>query len=59
MCGNWFPEKEVQVDHIEECGTLKTFLDASGFLERMLCEKEGMRCVCKACHLSRRDEESD
>lgn len=57
VCSNWFPEKEVQVDHIHECGTLKTFLDASGFIERLLCEKEGMRCICKKCHLARRNEE--
>lgn len=50
LCKGWFPDKETQVDHIVPCGSLKSFSDAAGFLERMLCEVEGFRVLCNKCH---------
>jgi hypothetical protein len=51
MCGGWFAEKEIQVDHVHECGSLKSFEDISGFVERLLCEVDGLRVLCKeSCH---------
>ena len=49
-CGEIFPSKEVQVDHIEPCGELRTFDDLPGFVERMFVEKEGFQLLCKGCH---------
>lgn len=49
-CQAWFPGKEVEVDHIIPCGSLKSFADAAGFLERMLCEVDGFQVLCKGCH---------
>jgi len=46
-------KKLVHVDHIEPCGKLSSFSDASGFLERMLCESDGLRVLCEACHALR------
>ena len=43
-------KKLVHVDHIEPCGKLSSFADASGFLERMLCEADGLRVLCSVCH---------
>lgn len=49
-CKGSFPKKEVEVDHIVACGSLKSWDDVGPFLQRLLCEKEGLRVVCKACH---------
>lgn len=50
ICKLWFPKKGVEVDHIIPCGSLKSAEDVGPFLERMLCEKEGLRVVCGPCH---------
>jgi hypothetical protein len=49
-CKNWFPRKEVQADHIEPCGSLKSFDDIPRFVERLLCELSGIRVLCVSCH---------
>ena len=49
-CLSWFQGKDVQVDHIIECGSLKTFEDLPRFVERMFCEAEGFQVLCKPCH---------
>lgn len=49
-CENWFMEKEVQVDHIIDAGTLTRAEDLSGFVERLFCEVDGFQCLCKPCH---------
>lgn len=56
-CRGWFPRKRVQVDHIESCGTLKTFEDLPDFVRRLFCEVEGLRILCKDCHEKRTKEE--
>jgi hypothetical protein len=55
-CAKWKPAKEIEVDHIVPCGTLKTFEDLSGFAERLFCESDGLRVLCKACHEARKQE---
>lgn len=50
MCGGWFYRDEVEVDHIVEAGSLKSFDDAGPFIQRLLPEKEGWGVVCKPCH---------
>lgn len=54
-CYNWFSRKQVQVDHIESCGTLKCFADIARFVERLLCEVDELRVLCKHCHEKRAD----
>lgn len=49
-CKQWHQEKNVEMDHIVPCGSLKNFSDLPGFLERIACSKEGFRCLCKPCH---------
>ena len=51
ICNQWHPQKNVEVDHIIPCGSLKRFSDLPGFVERLLCEQEDLRVVCKQCHL--------
>ena len=50
VCDGWFGTKEVEVDHIVPAGSLRTFDDLPGFVERMFCEVEGFQVLCKECH---------
>lgn len=50
ICNNWFPDKEVEVDHIIEAGSLQSGKDLEQFVERLFCEVEGLQVVCKSCH---------
>lgn len=50
MCKEWYSDKETAVDHIVPCGSLRSFLDAAIFLERLLCEAIGLRVLCEKCH---------
>lgn len=59
LCGAWKGTKEVEVDHIEPCGSLKKFDDLPGFVERMFCEAEGFQVLCKQCHQAKTNEEKE
>lgn len=50
QCDNWFMQKEVEVDHVEPCGTLKSYNDLPRFVSTLLCEEDNLRVVCKPCH---------
>lgn len=56
-CGDWFPRKEVQVDHIEPCGSLRSFDDIGGFVERLFCEADFLAVRCVTCHQEKTNEE--
>ena len=49
-CKKWFPDKEVDVDHIIPAGTLKCAADLPGFVERLFCEVEELQVLCNDCH---------
>lgn len=50
-CKKWFQEKEIEVDHKIEAGSLRNGDDVKGFIERLFCEKDGLQILCKAdCH---------
>ena len=49
-CHNGFKSTEVQVDHIVPCGKLKNWNDMAVFAEKLFCEKDGLRVLCKGCH---------
>jgi 5-methylcytosine-specific restriction endonuclease McrA len=49
-CTKWFKDKEVEVNHIIPCGTLKSFDDLPVFVERLFCEQEHLEVICKPCH---------
>lgn len=55
-CGNWFPDKEVEVDHIIPVGTLKCGDDLKGFVERLSTE-DGYQVLCKSCHKEKTQKE--
>lgn len=52
-CEQWFPRKSVHVDHIVECGRLKSFEELATFAERLFCEADGLRVLCSKCHEKR------
>ncbi|NOR58434.1 MAG: hypothetical protein GQ474_07925 [Sulfurimonas sp.] len=57
-CKQWFPDKQVQVDHIIEAGTLKCAEDLVGFLERLTAEgEEDYQLLCKPCHQTKTNKE--
>lgn len=49
-CQNWFPDKEIEVDHKIPAGSLRSSDDLKGFVERLFCEKDGLRVLCRNCH---------
>ena len=58
-CNEWFKTKEVEVDHIVPAGSLKDYSDLAGFCERLFCEADNLRVLCKPCHKKRTDEERE
>ena len=52
MCKKWFIRTDVEVDHIIPAGSLKSGKDLELFVEKLFCEVEGLRCLCKKCHHS-------
>jgi hypothetical protein len=49
-CLQCFPEKDVNVHHKIECGSLTCADDLPGFVERLFCEEPGLEVVCNKCH---------
>jgi hypothetical protein len=49
-CKEWFPQKEISVDHIVPAGSLNSYDDLPGFVERLFVGVEGLQVLCKADH---------
>lgn len=50
-CKQFYPEKEINIDHIIPVGSLKGPEDLVGFIERLLPESEdAFQVLCKSCH---------
>lgn len=57
-CLKWFPRKEIQVDHVIPCGSLKCADDLPGFVSRLFCEADGFQVLCSAtCHAAKTAKE--
>lgn len=56
-CKQWFPDKQVQVDHIVPAGRLAAFSDLPGFVERLFIEEDGLQVLCGGCHDIKTKEE--
>ena len=50
VCLKWFPDKEINVDHIIPAGTLRCGTDLPGFIERLFCEVDNLQVLCSTCH---------
>jgi hypothetical protein len=49
-CKNWFPEKQIAVDHVIPAGSLNCYNDLPGFVERLFCETDNLQVLCESCH---------
>lgn len=58
-CGRVYPLKSVSVDHIEPCGSLRSFDDLPGFVKRLFCEKGGLQVLCHKCHDKKTKEDRE
>lgn len=43
-------QAKVEKDHIVPCGSLKSYEDLPGFVERLFAPVTGYRILCKPCH---------
>ncbi len=50
FCNHYFPKSKLEVDHIEQVGSLKSFDDVSEFVSLLACSKDNMQLTCKPCH---------
>ena len=53
ICGEWFTAKEIEVDHLDPVGSLRSFDDIPGFCERLFCEVDRLRVTCVECNQTR------
>lgn len=49
-CKDLYPEKQVQVHHIDPVGSLKSYNDIADFIKRLFCEVDGLEVLCSGCH---------
>lgn len=49
-CKQWFPQKEVSVDHITPVGTLRTWEDIEPFVRRLFVGHESLQLLCRRDH---------
>lgn len=52
-CGEAFIQKQVDVDHINDAGSLKCYDDLPSFVERLFCSADELAILCKTCHKSK------
>lgn len=56
-CKQWFPRKNVEVDHIVECGRLSSYEDIVPFIKRLAAEDvSAYQVLCKPCHKIKTEE---
>lgn len=56
-CEKYFPNSQVEVDHIVGAGKLSDYSDLPGFVERLFCEPDNLQVMCKPCHLAKTNAE--
>ena len=50
-CGDWFAEKEIEIDHVNMVGSLKSENDLASFLKALTPEDVNeFQVLCKSCH---------
>lgn len=55
-CKKWFKRADVEIDHIEECGSLSKYEDIVPFIQRLTKEEvTAYDILCKPCHKIKTD----
>lgn len=49
-CQNEFSLKDIQIDHIDPIGSLKSIYEVQKFIERLYCPYDNLQIICKDCH---------
>ena len=49
-CKKYFPDKDVEMDHIVGAGSLKCYEDLPRFVENLYCEEDNYQALCIPCH---------
>lgn len=58
ICGEDFPQKDLQVDHVKGEHSLKEIEDIQSFVEAMTClSEDDLDLVCKPCHKIKTESE--
>jgi len=52
-CGKHVKAKEIAVDHIIPCGSLRCWDDLLPFVQRLFCKITGLQMLCKTCHYTK------
>ena len=58
-CKKWFPDKQINIDHIIPAGELNKADDLPGFVERLFVEESGLQCLCQNCHNEKTKQEKE
>lgn len=58
-CKNWFPEKQINVDHTIPVGALNCAEDLPGFVNRLFCEVDNLQILCSSCHDTKTKHENE
>ena len=58
-CKKWFPDKQINIDHITPAGELNKADDLPGFVERLFVEESGLQCLCTNCHNEKTKQEKE
>ena len=59
-CEQWFPDKEVEVDHVIPCGSLKCYEDIPDFVKRLTAEDmDSYQILCHTCHTAKTNNERE
>lgn len=57
-CGEWYMGKDVQVDHtIPVVDPEIGFTDWNTFIDRLFCESNNLKLLCKICHNAKNNKE--
>ena len=56
-CKEWYPKKDVQVDHKIPAGQLRSFDELGDFARRLFCEEDDLQVMCRNCHKHKTNED--
>jgi len=59
-CQTWHPRKNIEIDHVIPCGSLKDWDDVVPFIQKLCAEDPNMyQVLCKPCHKAKTKQERE